>query len=167
RLQAEVEGRDALEFPQELQGHPDLVATETALFRSRRRSLAESLGGLQRSLELVRRELAITGSLVDSGAASHVELLRLQRQRSELELKIAEVRAEYMVRSREELAKANAEVESLSSVGRGRADSLTRLTLRPPGRGVGEDIELTTNRGLIPPHRALLTILPPADQLLA
>src|SRR5690606_34330402 len=160
RLQAEVEGRDALEFPQELQGHPDLVATETALFRSRRRSLAESLGGLQRSLELVRRELAITGSLVDSGAASHVELLRLQRQRSELELKLAEVRAEYMVRSREELSKANAEVESLSSVGRGRADSLTRLTLRSPVRGVVKDIEVTTIGGVVPPNGALMTIVP-------
>ena len=166
RLQAEVEGRDALEFPQELQAHPDLVATETALFRSRRRSLAESLGGLQRSLELVRRELAITGSLVDSGAASHVELLRLQRQRSELELKLAEVRAEYMVRSREELSKANAEVESLSSVVRGRADSLTRLTLRSPVRGVVKDIEVTTIGGVVPPNGALMTIVPLDDQLL-
>ncbi|TWT18797.1 HlyD family efflux transporter periplasmic adaptor subunit [Luteimonas wenzhouensis] len=166
RLQAEVDGRDALEFPQELQAYPDLVATETALFQSRRRSLAESLGGLQRSLELVRRELAITGSLVESGAASHVELLRLQRQRSELELKIAEVRAEYMVRSREELAKANADVESLSSVVRGRADSLTRLTLRSPVRGVVKDIEVTTIGGVVPPNGALMTIVPLDDQLL-
>ena len=166
RLQAEVDGRGTLEFPEELSAHPDLVATETALFQSRRRSLSESLGGLQRSLELVRRELSITRSLVDSGAASNVELLRLQRQRSELELKIAEVRAEYMVRSREELAKANAEVESLSSVVRGRADSLTRLTLRSPVRGVVKDIEVTTIGGVVPPNGALMTIVPLDDQLL-
>lgn len=166
RLQAEVEGRGALEFPQELQAHPELVAAETALFQSRRRSLAESLGGLQRSLDLVRRELSITGALVESGAASHVELLRLQRQRSELELKIAEVRAEYLVRSREELARANTEVESLSSVVRGRADSLTRLTLRSPVRGVVKDIEVTTIGGVVPPNGALMTIVPLDDQLL-
>lgn len=166
RLQAEVDGLDSVDFPEELQAHPDLLATETALFRSRRRSLAESLGGLQRSLDLVRRELAITASLVESGAASNVELLRLQRQRSELELKIAEVRAEYMVRSREELAKANAEVESLSSVVRGRADSLTRLTLRSPVRGVVKDIKVTTIGGVVPPNGALMTIVPLDDQLL-
>ncbi|MGY1518949.1 HlyD family efflux transporter periplasmic adaptor subunit [Luteimonas sp. A482] len=166
RLQAEVDGRDTLAFPEELSAHADLTATETALFQSRLRSVSESLGGLRRSLELVRRELQITQSLVESGAASAVELLRLQRQRSELELKVAEVRAEYMVRSREELAKANAEVESLSSVVRGRADSLTRLTLRSPVRGVVKDIEVTTIGGVIPPNGALMTIVPLDDQLL-
>jgi len=166
RLQAEVSGQGTLEFPDELAAHPDLIATETALFRSRRASLSESLGGLQRSLGLVRRELQITASLVESGAASNVELLRLQRQRSELELKIAEVRAEYMVRSREELAKANAEVGSLSSVVRGRADSLTRLTLRSPVRGVVKDIEVTTIGGVVAPNGALMAIVPLDEQLL-
>ncbi|MGJ4729678.1 HlyD family efflux transporter periplasmic adaptor subunit [Luteimonas sp. SDU101] len=166
RLQAEVEGRASLEFPEELAGHADLVAAEVELFRSRRGSLAESLGGLQRSLELVRRELQITESLLETGAASNVELLRLQRQRSELQLKIAEVRSEYMVRSREELAKANAEVESLSSVVRGRSDSLTRLTLRSPVRGVVKDIEVTTIGGVVPPNGQLMVIVPLGDQLL-
>lgn len=166
RLQAEVDGRPALEFPDELAAHPDLVSTETALFASRRASLGESLGGLQRSLELVRRELGITASLVESGAASNVELLRLQRQRSEIELKIAEVRAEYMVRSREELARANAEVESLSSVVRGRADSLTRLTLRSPVRGVVKDIEVTTIGGVVAPNGRLMAIVPLDDKLM-
>lgn len=165
RLQAEVEG-GALEFPEELAGHPDLMAAETALYRSRRGSLGESLGGLQRSLDLVRRELQITKSLVDSGAASSVELLRLQRERSELELKISEVRAEYMVRTREELAKANSEVESLSSVMRGRTDTLTRLTLRSPVRGVVKDIEVTTIGGVVPPNGRLMAIVPLGDQLL-
>lgn len=166
RLQAEVEDASTLEFPEALTAYFDLIASETALFRSRRGSLAESVGGLQRSLSLVRRELEITESLLASGAASNVELLRLQRQRSELQLKIAEVRAEYMVRSREELAKANAEVESLSSVVRGRADSLTRLTLRSPVRGVVKDIEVTTIGGVVPPNGQLMAIVPLGDQLL-
>lgn len=166
RLLAEVEGGRAPAFPEALAEHPDLIAAETALFRSRRASLADSLGGLQRSLELVRRELQITQSLVESGAASSVELLRLQRQRSELELKISEVRAEYRVRTGEELAKANAEVESLSSVVRGRADSLTRLTLRSPVRGVVKDIEVTTIGGVVPPNGKLMAIVPLDEQLL-
>lgn len=166
RLQAEVEGRSVLEFPGELAVHADLVAAETALFRSRRASLGESLGGLQRSLDLVQRELKITESLLESGAASNVELLRLMRQRSELQLKVSEVRAEYMVRSREELAKANAEVESLSPVIRGRTDSLTRLTLRSPVRGVVKDIEVTTIGGVVPPNGQLMAIVPLDDQLL-
>jgi adhesin transport system membrane fusion protein len=34
RLRAEVEGRDNLQFPQELDGHAQLKASESALFRS-------------------------------------------------------------------------------------------------------------------------------------
>ncbi|WP_293706631.1 MULTISPECIES: HlyD family efflux transporter periplasmic adaptor subunit [unclassified Stenotrophomonas] len=167
RLQAEVEGATVLHFPEELvSAHSELIASEGALFRSRRASLAESLGGLQRSLDLVSRELHITESLLATGAASSVELLRLQRQSSELRLKIAEVRSEYMVRSREELAKANAEVESLSSVVRGRADSLTRLTLRSPVRGVVKDVEVTTIGGVVPPNGQAMVIVPLGDQLL-
>lgn len=167
RLQAEVEGATALHFPDDLvTAHPELIASESALFRSRRASLAESQGGLQRSLDLVSRELHITESLLATGAASSVELLRLQRQSSELRLKIAEVRSEYMVRSREELAKANAEVESLSSVVRGRADSLTRLTLRSPVRGVVKDVEVTTIGGVVPPNGQAMVIVPLGDQLL-
>lgn len=165
RLQAEVEERP-LSFPAELDAHPELVAAETALYRSRRASLSESMGGLQRSLELVRRELSITQSLLESGAASNVELLRLQRQRSELELKIAEVRAAYMVRTREELARASAEVESLSSVVRGRSDMLTRLTLRSPVRGVVKDIEVTTIGGVVAPNGQLMAIVPLDEKLL-
>src|SRR5690606_2888350 len=87
RLQAEVEGATVLHFPEELvSAHSELIASEGALFRSRRASLAESLGGLQRSLDLVSRELHITESLLATGAASSVELLRLQRQSSELRL---------------------------------------------------------------------------------
>ena len=36
RLRAEVEGQDALQFPDELKAYPQLIASETALFRSRR-----------------------------------------------------------------------------------------------------------------------------------
>ena len=166
RLRAEVEGRGSLQFPEELRDWPQLQAAESALFRSRRASLHETVNGLNQALALVRREMEITRSLVASGAASNVELIRLQRQGADLELKIAEARAGYMVRSREELAKADAEVKSLSSVVRGRADTLERLTLVSPVRGVVKHVEVTTIGGVVPPNGSLMTLVPLDDQLL-
>ncbi|UZG43728.1 HlyD family efflux transporter periplasmic adaptor subunit [Caldimonas thermodepolymerans] len=166
RLRAEVEGQSAIDFPAELDDWPQLKAGEAALFRSRRASLGETLGGLQQALGLVRRELEITRSLVASGAASNVELIRLQRQAADLELKIAETRANYMVKAREELAKADAEVKSLSSVVRGRADTLARLTLHAPVRGVVKKIDITTFGGVVPPNGSVMTLVPLDDQLL-
>lgn len=165
RLSAEVNGSD-LSFPRELQEYEDLLAKERKLYQTRQGSLKESMESVQESLRLVQSELSITRSLVDSGAASNVEVLRLSRQKSDLELKLKEMRSEYMVRAREELATTSAEVEALTSVIEGRADSLTRLTLKSPVRGIVKDIEVTTIGGVIPPNGRLMEIVPLDDRLL-
>lgn len=165
RLNAEVNGTE-LVFPKELEPYEELRAEETKLFNTRREGLEESLQGLRESLDLVEEELSITRSLVRSGAASNIEVLRLSRQKSELELQIREVRSEYMVKAREELADVSAQVESLSSVVKGRSDSLTRLTLRSPVRGIVNDIDVTTVGGVIPPNGRLMEVIPLDDKLL-
>lgn len=165
RLAAEVNGQP-LDFPQELLSHEGLIAKERKLYQTRQASLKESLSSLRESLALVNSELDITRDLVRSGAASNVEVLRLSRQKSDLELKIKETRSEYMVRAREELASVSAEVDALSSVIEGRADSLTRLTLKSPVRGIVKDISVTTIGGVIPPNGRLMEIVPLDDRLL-
>lgn len=164
RLEAEVNDTP-LSFPEELDDYPALTAMETLLYQTRRKGLEESLAGINSSLRLVREELNITQSLVEVGAASNVEVLRLRRQATELELQAADTRSEYLILAREELSKAQAEVDALSSVIRGRSDALTRLTLRSPVRGIVKDIEVTTTGGVIPPNGRLLAIVPLDDQL--
>lgn len=166
RLHAEIEGRSSIDFPAELAAWPQLKRSETALFHSHRASLNETVSGLNQSLALVRRELDITRSLTSSGAASNVELLRLQRQAADLELKIGEARAAYMVRTGEELAKADADVRSLSSTVRGREDALVRMTLTAPVRGIVKNIDVTTIGGVVPPNGSVMTLVPLDDQLL-
>ncbi|WNZ57661.1 HlyD family efflux transporter periplasmic adaptor subunit [Microbulbifer sp. MKSA007] len=165
RLSAEVNST-SIKFPEELSSHAELIAKERKLFDTRRRGLAESLKGSKETLELVNKELSITRSLVESGAASSVDLLRLQRQKSELETKINEIKSMYMVKAREELANFSAEVEALSSVVEGRSDSLIRLTHKSPVRGIVKAIEVTTIGGVIPPNGKIMEIVPLDDQLL-
>ena len=165
RLQAEVE-QTALEFPTEILAYPGLIEIETRLYEARQKGLEESIIGLQHSLALVQEELRLTQRLANQGAASNVEVLKLQRQVSELELKITDRRAEYLVAAREELNQAKAETASLESIIRGRADSLTRLTLRSPVRGIVKDIAVTTQGGVIPPNGELMQIVPLEDTLL-
>lgn len=166
RLTAEVNGQSRIDFPPELDAWPQLKASETALFHSRRSSLQETIGGLNQSLGLIRRELDITRSLMATGAASNVELIRLQRQAADLQLKIGQARYDYMVKAREELAKANADVKSLSSTVRGREDTLVRTTLTAPMRGIVKNIAITTVGGVVPPNGAVMTLVPMDDQLL-
>ena len=165
RLQAEVSEKP-LTFDPSLDKYPELRRAETELFNARRKGLAETLTGIESSLKLVRSELTITENLAKIGASSRVEVLRLNRQRSELELKATEARSEYIVHAREDLAKANSEAQMLSSVIRGRSDSLSRLTLRSPVRGIVKDIEVTTIGGVVPPNGQLMQIVPLDEQLL-
>lgn len=165
RLESEV-NQTALTFPKELENYPHLIETETRLYKTRKEGLNESLAGLRQALDLVQQELRLTRSLAQAGAASNVEVLKLQRQVSELQLKITDRRSEYMVQAREELAKAKAEADSLESVIRGREDSLSRLTLRSPVRGIVKDVTVTTRGGVIPPNGQLMGIVPLDEQLL-
>lgn len=165
RLEAEV-NQAPLRFPAELADFPELKAEEDRLYNTRRQSLAQSLALVDRSLGLIGEEVRIARSLVEVGAASNVEVLRLQRQQSELELKKADLRSEYMVQSREELAQAREEMESLSPVVKGRSFSLGNLTLRSPVRGIVKSIDISTIGGVVPPGGQVMEIIPLDDQLL-
>ncbi|MCE9992849.1 HlyD family type I secretion periplasmic adaptor subunit [Enterobacter asburiae] len=164
RLSAEVNDTP-LAFPAELDDDVELVKQETALYNSRRDSLEKGMAGLRQGAALVQRELSLTQPLVKQGAASSVEVLRLQRQKNELENKMTEMQNQYYVRAREELAKANAEIEAQRSVMKGREDSLTRLTFNAPVRGIVKDIDVTTVGGVIPPNGKLMTLVPLDDQM--
>ncbi len=96
RLYAEVNDLP-LKFPPSLAKWPDLIADETRLYNSRRAQLEDTQRELRAALDLANKELAITQRLVKTGAASHVEVLRLQRQKSDLELKLTDVRSQYYV----------------------------------------------------------------------
>ena len=165
RLESEVNETE-LTFPDELSIYPELIRAETRLYETRQQALEESVLGLQEALDLVEEELTLTQMLAKQGAASNVEVLKLQRQVSDLRLRITDKRSEYMVRSREELGKAQAEASSLESVVRGRVDSLSRLTLKSPVRGIVKDVSVTTKGGVLPPSGELMQIVPLEDQLL-
>ncbi|WP_442956348.1 MULTISPECIES: HlyD family type I secretion periplasmic adaptor subunit [unclassified Pantoea] len=165
RLRAEVND-DPLTFPNELKAYPDLIASETRLYKTKRAQLTDSTKQFNESLALANKELAITQKLAKTGAASSVEVLRLQRDKSDLELKLTDMRSQYYVQAREELAKASAEADSLAEVIKGREDTVTRLTIRAPMNGIVKNIKVSTVGGVIPPNGELMNIVPLNDRLL-
>lgn len=165
RLRAEVTGAP-LSFPPEVLKEPKLVAEETALYKSRRANLEQSLAGLQQAFVLVQQELAMTEPLVAKGAASEVEVLRLKREANDLQNQMNDVRNQYFVKAREELAKANTDVETQQQVVRGKSDTLNRTIFKSPVRGVVKEIDVMTLGGVIPQNGKLMTIVPLDEKLL-
>ncbi|ENW95831.1 HlyD family efflux transporter periplasmic adaptor subunit [Acinetobacter sp. 2JN-4] len=165
RLRAEV-SNTALVFPEEVLKEPKLIKEETALYYSRRMNLEEAISGNQQALKLVQQELAMTEPLVAKGAASEVEVLRLKREANDLQNRINDIRNQYYVKAREELSKANTDIQTQLQVVKGRSDSLQRAVFRAPVRGVVKEIDVTTEGGVIPQNGKLMTIVPLEDKLL-
>lgn len=98
RLRSELTG-ETLQFSEESMREPALVARERQLYESRRRNLNETLENLQKTYNLVMAELRMTQPLVAKGAASEVEVIRLQRQAAELKGKMDDARNQFAVRA--------------------------------------------------------------------
>ena len=165
RLAAEVDDLP-LTFPADLEEYPDLVKTETALYRARLRNLQASLGLIAQSRDLMQEELATMTRLLNVGASSRMDLLRLQRQIIDLNMSEDDIRYDYYVLAREKLIIAKSEAEALRAELRGKQDQLTRVTLRSPVRGIVKDIAVSTVGGVVPPNGQLMTIVPLDDELL-
>ncbi|WP_426346339.1 HlyD family efflux transporter periplasmic adaptor subunit [Cronobacter universalis] len=165
RLRSELTG-EPLQFSEESMREPALVARERQLYESRRRNLNETLENLQKTYNLVMAELRMTQPLVAKGAASEVEVIRLQRQAAELKGKMDDARNQFAVRAREEQVKNNADLDAQLQAMAGKADQLDRATLFSPVRGVVKDIQVTTVGGVLQPGGKLMEIVPLEDQLL-
>ena len=165
RLRAEVTGAP-LVFPEEVLKYPKLVKEETALYQSRRANLQESVAGLEQALLLVQQELEMTAPLVAKGAASEVEVLRLKREANDLRNQMNDIRNQYYVNAREELSKANTDIETQQQVVRGKSDTLSRTVFKSPVRGVVKEIDVMTLGGVIPQNGKLMTIVPLDEKLL-
>lgn len=165
RLHAEVTGAP-LAFPEEVLKYPKLVKEETALYQLRRANLQESVAGLEQALLLVQQELEMTAPLVAKGAASEVEVLRLKREANDLRNQMNDIRNQYYVNARQELSKANTDVETQQQVVRGKSDTLSRTIFKSPVRGVVKEIDVMTLGGVIPQNGKLMTIVPLDEKLL-
>lgn len=165
RLSAELTGAP-LKFSAETMKSPELVARERQLYLSRKQNRDETVSNLQQSLKLVNQEISMTQPLVAKGAAGQVEVIRLQRQSSELRGKIDDAINQYAVRAREEQVKNNADLDAELQVMAGKEDQVTRSELFSPVHGIVKDIQVSTVGGVLQPGGKLMEIVPIEDQLL-
>jgi membrane fusion protein, adhesin transport system len=187
---------------------PKLVAEESALHSSRQKQLnANELvlrqqaeqrrleldekraraAQLQESLSLVDQELSMTRPLVREGVVSQVEVLRLERQASDLRgerdaarlaiprlesaheevrRKVDELRARFRADANEELNKVRGEQNALSAANTALDDRVTRTAVRAPLAGIVKQVKVSSVGGVIQPGMDLLEIVPLEDTLL-
>lgn len=165
RLKAEAYGT-TLVFPPELNAMPALMQQEIQAFNARKRALNESIQALDGSLSAVRRELAISEPLVRQGVMSEIELLRLNRQQSELMGQRAERKNRYLTDANNELTRVSSELSQTKESASAREDAYLRTTIRSPMKGVVKNVQITTVGGVVQAGQPILEIVPTEDEML-
>jgi membrane fusion protein, adhesin transport system len=209
RRLASIAEKKPFELPPELHSEaPDLVAAETRLYITSREELDSQIAIAKQQLEqrqqelheatahqlqasrgyqLSSQELAATEPLVESGAVSEVEVLRLRRdvarlrgERDQASAQVTRVRAgiqeamskveqvemEFLNRVRNELADATATLNSLAAGSEGLSDKVKQTEVRSPVRGTVKRLLVNTVGGVVLPGRDIVEIVPLDDTLL-
>lgn len=164
RIQAELFNRP-LVFPAETRTHPEFVASQRELYTRRRQALSSQINSLQSMLSLTRQELNMNLPLVDSGDVSRSEVLRMQRQTSDLQGQINTRRSEYLAELQTEYAKTEEDLASATEQLTQRSAILRGSELRSPTEGVIVAIKYNTVGGVLRPGDEVLQLVPTGDKL--
>ena len=209
RLEAELDGRDEIDFPEEVVTQkPHLIEHQRQLLRSRKESRLSALSVLEREREqrsqelkelrsrldyqqqnysLLKKEVEMTRTMVAKGAASDMDLLRSQRELTDLSGQIADSRIAIpkvaaavegaIHRIDEEKGKQRSEIlnelnairtemegtkEKLPAL----EDQMDRTSVRSPVDGTVKRVFVTTIGEAVGAGKEMLEIVPREDTLL-
>jgi adhesin transport system membrane fusion protein len=208
QLEALAEGKSFVPPPEVLKEDPELAAQEQSLYRNRKAELdgqidiarvqlqqrSQELAEVRaryesasQGLELTSRELKMTKPLVQSGAVSDVDLIRLERDVtrysgeknqmaaqigrlqgaiSEAQSKLQSVELEFKNRARTELAEVQSKINSLSESSVALSDKVKQADLRAPVTGTVQRLFFNTVGGVVPAGKAVVEIVPQEDKLI-
>jgi membrane fusion protein, adhesin transport system len=159
RLVAESQGR-ALVFPPEVMAARGLVEGETENHRARQTSLQEAVALNQRSIELLKRELAVAEGMSTKGLMSEVEVMRVRRQINDLSLQMQERGNRFRQDASSELVRVRTELRVLEEQLVVRDDQLARTVLTSPVKGIVKNIRQNTLGGVVGAGASILEIVP-------
>lgn len=209
RLKAEANGAEEFKAAADVvKKLPELAREEEKLFSERVGELSANVAVLQEQaiqrehqvkemratrsqaavgLKIAQKELDLTEPLVEQGAVSEVEVLRLKRQINnlrgeltqarlaiprlksslkEVRRKVDEMNLRFQGKSREEYNAVIAELATLTESGTALADRFKRTEVRSPVRGTVKQLLVNTVGGVVQPGMDLVEIVPLDDSLL-
>jgi len=208
RLSAEAQLAQSLTFPAELERtSPEVVRNERLLFESRLRQLEQQINILEdqrtqkrqelseltakveqsrEALSLSQQEEELIRPLVEQGASSRIDLLRIEQKMQELrseiesvqlalprtrsaiseaERRIEEKRTTFMTEAQQELNEVQAEAERTREEIEAGVDRAERTDVRTPVRGTVNKLVINTIGGVVRPGDPIAEVVPLGDSL--
>jgi adhesin transport system membrane fusion protein len=171
----------------ELDSNLAILEQQLAQHKQTKAELERELQNLERAATFSKQELAMTAPLVDTGAASQVDLIRLKAALNQVEgrvegvrlklpsqdsviseasQKITERQQKFTSLAQEELTATRSELDRLSFSSIALEDRVARTEVRSPVEGIVNQILVTTEGAVVQPGMDLLEIVPLNDTLL-
>lgn len=208
RLRALAEGMPFVPPPEVVIEDPKTVQDEQRLYETARSNVEAQISIARQQLvqrqqelsenrvkreqagqayDLTAKELAVTKPLINSGAVSEVELLRLERDAArfrgerdiasaqilraqaamaEASRKIEEVELNARNEVRRELAETMAKLNAFTEGGIALADKVKHASVRSPVKGTVKRLMVNTVGGVVQPGRDLVEVVPLDDALI-
>ncbi|MDJ0881057.1 MAG: HlyD family type I secretion periplasmic adaptor subunit [Gammaproteobacteria bacterium] len=208
RLKAEGFNEDIRVNEEVALSAPEVMQSEIGLFESNRQQLEDMANileeqisqtessldeakakkrQLEKSLNLMQKEIKIKKPLKDKGIISEVEFLQLQQREAEIEGELDSVTLsiprfqssidearfkkqrellDFSNKAKKELNEVNAEISRIRETQTALQDRVTRTTLRSPVKGIVQRLYTNTIGGVVSPGNEVVEIVPQEDSLL-
>ncbi len=165
RLRTEAYG-SKLDFPPDVRTNKALVKRETEAYAARKRGIDDSVAGLVKGMALLEREIAITEPMVARGLVSEVELLKLKRQRNELQLQVVDRQNKFRIDAATELSRVESDLAQARESSIARGDAAKRTELFSPVKGTVKSLRINTIGGVVQAGQDIMMIVPFEDSLI-
>ncbi|KXB30440.1 secretion protein HylD [Dechloromonas denitrificans] len=208
RLKAMSDAKAFVPPPDVLKEAPEIVEQERLLYEAKRDEMTAAVSIARQQLaqrqqelneaqarraqasqgyDLTSKELSVTRPLINSGAVSEVELLRLERDVSryrgerdmasaqitriqaainEAHRKVEEVELTFRNDAGKELSETSAKLSSLAEGSVALSDRVKQSSIRSPVKGTVKRLLVNTVGGVVQPGKDMIEIVPLEDALL-
>ncbi len=208
RLKAMSEGKAFVPPAEVMKESPEVVAQEMQYYEAKRSEMAAAISIARQQLsqrqqelneaqarrtqasqgyDLTSKELTVTRPLINSGAVSEVELLRLERDVSryrgerdqasaqitrvqaainEAQRKIEEVELTFRNDAGKELSEITGKLNGLAEGSVGLSDRVKQSSIRSPVKGTVKRLLVNTVGGVVQPGKDMIEIVPLDEALL-
>lgn len=167
RLQAEAAGDTTLDYPARFVAENKLLAQhQRELFKENRKALSEKMATFQERLRLAERELKIITPLVKEKLMSQLDLIKTQREVSDIRGKMMAQKTAYRQDALSEFNKNEGAVTALKEALIAAKDRVTRTTVVAPIAGHVNNLKIHTVGGVMQPGMQIMEIVPVNNQLI-
>lgn len=208
RLKAMSEGKAFVPPPEVMKESPEVVQQEMQYYEAKRSEMGAAISIARQQLsqrqqelneaqarrtqasqgyDLTSKELTVTKPLINSGAVSEVELLRLERDVSryrgerdqasaqitrvqaainEAQRKIEEVELTFRNDAGKELSEITGKLNGLAEGSVGLSDRVKQSSIRSPVKGTVKRLLVNTVGGVVQPGKDMIEIVPLDEALL-